>query len=114
MDGENRGEGIEKAYRAMVHGEAEVKTADPVEAVTRSYAQGVTDEFVKPIVITGSAGAPGKPELPVGLIRDDDAVIFYNFRADRARQTTRALAEPGFRQFSDANRPKNLFLLASM
>jgi len=112
MDRDNRWERIEKAYRAMVHGEAEVKTADPVEAVTRSYEQGVTDEFVKPIVITGSAGAPGKTELPVDLIRDDDAVIFYNFRADRARQTTRALAEPGFTQFSDAKRPKNLFFVA--
>src|SRR3989442_8394821 len=112
MDRDNRWERIEKAYRAMVHGEAEGKTADPLEAVTRSYEQGVTDEFVKPIVITESAGAPGKTELPVGLIRDDDAVIFYNFRADRARQTTRALAEPGFRQLSDAKRPKNLFFVA--
>src|SRR5712691_508401 len=112
MDRDNRWERIEKAYRAMVHGEAEGKTADPVEAVTRSYEQGVTDEFVKPIVITGSAGAPGKPDLPACLIRDEDGVIFYNFRADRARQTTRALAEPGFRQFADAKRPKNLFFVA--
>jgi 2,3-bisphosphoglycerate-independent phosphoglycerate mutase len=44
----------------------------------------------------------------VGPIRDDDAVIFFNFRADRARQMTRAIAEPGFKEFADAKRPKNL------
>src|SRR5207245_2818795 len=74
-----------------------------------SYEQGVTDEFVKPIVITrGKQGGAA----PVGLIRDDDAVIFFNFRADRARQTTRALAEPGFDKFADPKRPKNLFFVA--
>jgi 2,3-bisphosphoglycerate-independent phosphoglycerate mutase len=102
MDRDNRWERIEKAYRAMVHGEAGHKHADPVAAVKGSYERGVTDEFVEPVVITDSAGAPR------GLIRDDDAVIFFNFRADRARQTTRALAEPGFDKFADAKRPKNL------
>jgi len=108
MDRDNRWERIEKAYRAMVHGEAEHKSADPVAAIRRSYEQGVTDEFVKPIVITTDGSAP----QPVGLIRDDDAVIFFNFRADRARQTTRALAEPGFHQFADPRRPQNLFFVA--
>src|SRR5947209_5390131 len=112
MDRDNRWERIERAYRAMVHGEAEVRAANPIEAITRSYEQGVTDEFVKPIVITGPAAPSSGPQLPVGRIRDDDAVIFYNFRADRARQTTRALAEPGFTQFADAKRPKNLFYVA--
>jgi 2,3-bisphosphoglycerate-independent phosphoglycerate mutase len=102
MDRDNRWERIEKAYRAMVHGEAGHRHADPVAAVKGSYERGVTDEFVEPVVITDSAGAPR------GLIRDDDAVIFFNFRADRARQTTRALAEPGFDKFADAKRPKNL------
>ena len=54
--------------------------------------------------------APGKPAAPRGMIRDDDAVIFFNFRADRARQITRALAEPGFKEFADPARPKNLAL----
>ena len=49
---------------------------------------------------------------PSGLIRDDDAVIFFNFRADRARQMTRALAEPGFKEFADPQRPKNLCYVA--
>ncbi len=109
MDRDNRWERIERAYRAMVHGEAEYKSPDPIEAIRRSYEQGVTDEFVVPIVITQSAGAQA---APVGLIRDDDAVIFFNFRADRARQTTRALAEPGFDKFADAKRPTNLYLVA--
>jgi 2,3-bisphosphoglycerate-independent phosphoglycerate mutase len=64
---------------------------------------------VKPIVVTKGSGASS---TPVGLIRDDDAVIFYNFRADRARQLTYALAAPDFDKFSDAKRPKNLFFVA--
>ncbi len=73
------------------------------------HCKRVTDEFVKPIVITrgNNLSAP-----PVAMIRDDDAVIFYNFRADRARQMTRALAEPGFDKIVDPKRPKNLFYVA--
>ena len=56
--------------------------------------------------------SPGSPAVPRALIRDDDAVIFYNFRADRARQTTRALVEPGFDKFTDLARPKNLCFVA--
>jgi 2,3-bisphosphoglycerate-independent phosphoglycerate mutase len=114
MDRDNRWERIERAYRAMVHGEAPVKSADPIAAVLASYGRGVTDEFVEPIVITEAvAGAAHSSAAPVGLIHDDDAVIFYNFRADRARQISRALAEPGFDKFADAKRPKNL-LFAGM
>src|SRR5207248_1736567 len=83
---------LEMAYRALTHGEAETKTRDPVAALQKSYEQGVTDEFVKPIVVTKGDGAAAEPD---GLIRSEDAVIFYNFRADRARQMTKALAEPG-------------------
>ena len=109
MDRDNRWERIELAYRALVHGEAETRTNDPVAALQRSYEQGVTDEFVKPIVVTKGTGAAA---VPAGLIRDEDAVIFYNFRADRARQMTRALAEPGFDKFTDNKRPQNLFYAA--
>src|SRR3989475_952440 len=112
MDRDNRWERIERAYRAMVHGEAEYKSSDAIEALRRSYEQGVTDEFVVPIVITESSPSGAAAGLPVGQIRDDDAVIFFNFRADRARQTTRALAEPGFDKFTDPKRPKNLFFVA--
>jgi 2,3-bisphosphoglycerate-independent phosphoglycerate mutase len=117
MDRDNRWERIERAYRAMVHGDAEQKLSDPVEAMRRSYEQGVTDEFVLPAVITdgdpsAALGAGAAGAAPRGLIRDDDAVIFFNFRADRARQTTRALAEPGFDKITDAKRRKNLFYVA--
>ena len=111
MDRDNRWERIEKAYRAMVHGVAEAKFSDPIAAIRTSYEKGVTDEFVVPAVITTEA-VPGKSPVPRGLIRDDDAVIFFNFRADRARQTTRALVEPGFDKFVDPARPKNLDFVA--
>jgi 2,3-bisphosphoglycerate-independent phosphoglycerate mutase len=107
MDRDNRWERIEKAYRAMVHGEAETHSDDPIAAIQRSYEQGLSDEFVEPIGIQRGS----EPE-PVGLIRDDDAVIFYNFRADRARQMTRALLDPAFNGFTDRKRPKNLFFVA--
>ena len=109
MDRDNRWERVEMAYRALVHGEAGTKTSDPVAALQKSYEQGVTDEFVKPIVVTREDGAAA---APVGLIRSDDAVIFHNFRADRARQMTKALAEPGFDKFVDEKRPQNLFYVA--
>ena len=60
MDRDNRWERIERAYRAMVHGEAETKSTDPVAAIRASYEKGVTDEFIIPVVITTEA-APGKP-----------------------------------------------------
>ncbi|HTR48684.1 MAG TPA: 2,3-bisphosphoglycerate-independent phosphoglycerate mutase [Verrucomicrobiae bacterium] len=111
MDRDNRWERVEKAYRAMVHGDAEAKFADPIAAIRASYEKGVTDEFVVPAVVT-TQPAPGKPAVPRGLIRDDDAIIFYNFRADRARQITKALIEPDFKGFADPARPKNLVYVA--
>jgi len=111
MDRDHRWERVEKAYRAIVHGEAEVKFSDPIAAIRSSYEKGVTDEFVIPAVIT-TEPVPGKPAVPRGLIREDDAVIFYNFRADRARQMTRALIEPGFHEFVDPARPQNLVYVA--
>ena len=109
MDRDNRWERIELAYRAMVHGETEARTTDPVAALNASYEGGVTDEFVKPIVVVNDKNVGGKP---VGLIRDDDAIIFYNFRADRSRQMTYALATPDSDKFVDPKRPKNLFYVA--
>jgi 2,3-bisphosphoglycerate-independent phosphoglycerate mutase len=109
MDRDNRWERVELAYRAVVHGQAETQTSDPLAALERSYEQGVTDEFVKPVVITSGTGASAKP---VAQVRDEDAVIFFNFRADRARQMTLALASPDFDKFTDPKRPKNLFFVA--
>src|SRR5260370_791040 len=109
MDRDNRWERVELAYRALVHGEAETRTDDPIAALQRRYEPDVTDEFIKPIVVTKGSGTEA---APAGLIRDDDAVIFFTFRTDRARQTTYALAAPEFDKFSDAKRPKNLFYVA--
>jgi 2,3-bisphosphoglycerate-independent phosphoglycerate mutase len=111
MDRDNRWERIEKAYRAMTHGDAATKSANPIAAVRASYERDVSDEFFVPAAIT-TESAPGKPAVPRGPIRDEDAAIFFNFRADRARQTTRALAEPGFDKFTDAGRPKKLCYVA--
>ena len=109
MDRDNRWERVERAYRAVVHGESELRASDPIEAVRRSYESGVTDEFAAPVVMTARAG-PAAP--PLACIRDEDAVIFFNFRADRARQMTRAIAEPGSDKFADPARPKNLCFVA--
>ncbi len=87
MDRDRRWERIAKAYNAMVFADAEGgKTADPVQGMKDSYNRGVTDEFVIPFVCTDKSGQP------LATIRDDDACICFNFRADRVRQITRALA----------------------
>src|SRR5215510_13771454 len=95
MDRDNRWERIEKAYRAMVLGEAPHSEIGPIVALQESYERAITDEFVEPVVIAKEV-RHGQSGVPVGLIRDDDAVIFYNFRADRARQMTKALVKPSF------------------
>jgi 2,3-bisphosphoglycerate-independent phosphoglycerate mutase len=96
MDRDNRWDRVEKAYKAMVCGEGETALSS-AEAISASYAAGVNDEFVLPTVITpGGAGA----------VRDGDGFIFFNFRSDRAREITRALALPQFDGFGRANPPK--------
>lgn len=92
MDRDNRWERTEKAYRALVRGEGK-PVRDPLAAVADAYAQGETDEFVEPRVLVDEAGEP------VGRMRDGDGVIYFNFRADRARQLTRALADDAFTGF---------------
>ena len=91
MDRDRRWDRVEKAWRAMVLGEG-VVAEDPVEAVRRSYAQDVTDEFVLPVVIHEGG-------RPVATLQDGDSALFFNFRADRARQLTAALTLPGFDGF---------------
>ncbi len=98
MDRDKRWERIERAYRMLIHGEGE-RASDPLAVIRKSYDRGVTDEFVEPIVISRGDG------IPVATIQDGDSVIFFNFRADRARQLTSALAVPGFDDFPTANRP---------
>ncbi|MGH9328467.1 MAG: 2,3-bisphosphoglycerate-independent phosphoglycerate mutase [Terriglobia bacterium] len=103
MDRDNRWERIQKAYDAMVNGEGN-KAPDPMAAVKEFYQQGITDEFMLPIVVTEN-------HQPVSLIRSGDAVMFFNFRADRARQTTRALTQPDLVTFPRRNFPEDLFYL---
>lgn len=96
MDRDKRWERIEKAYRAMVYGEGKL-TSDPVKAVEKSYQEEVTDEFIKPIVVSED----GNPLS--GRIRQKDVGIFFNFRADRARQLSYVLSEKDFREFDKGN-----------
>ncbi len=99
MDRDNRWERTRRAYDLLVSGVGE-RAEDPLAAIRSSYERGVTDEFVEPVVITRGAGGP-----PVATIRGGDAVIFFNFRADRARQLTRALAVADFEGFPVPDRP---------
>lgn len=87
MDRDKRWERTQRGFDAMVRGEG-IKTTDPVAAVRDSYAKGVTDEFIEPIVVVNSDGSPA------GQIRDNDSCFFFNYRADRGRQLTRALTDP--------------------
>jgi 2,3-bisphosphoglycerate-independent phosphoglycerate mutase len=102
MDRDKRWERTELAYRLLVEGEGE-RFSDPLHSIEVAYEKGLTDEFVLPIAITGVDGT-------VRTIREGDAVIFFNFRPDRARQITRALAIEGFSEFPTPNRPKLQFV----
>jgi 2,3-bisphosphoglycerate-independent phosphoglycerate mutase len=95
MDRDRRWDRTRRAWVAIVRGEGKRAPA-AVPVVEESYRAGVTDEFLEPAVITDAAGAP------VATLQSDDSVIFFNFRADRARQMTRALA---FEQFDGFDRP---------
>jgi len=87
MDRDRRWERVEKAFTAMVEGKGEGGTyVDPVQGVKDSYNKGTTDEFILPFVCVDNRGES------LARIRDEDACIDFNFRADRARQITRALA----------------------
>ncbi len=101
MDRDKRWARTGKAYTAMVLGEA-AHAKDPLEAVRDSYSRGVTDEFVEPVVISD------QQETPLSTIGDEDAVIFFNFRADRARQLTRALTDPSLDGIPRSSMPQRL------
>lgn len=96
MDRDKRWERVEKAYRAMVYGEGKL-TSDPVKAVEESYNEEVTDEFIKPIVVCPD----GNPLS--GRIKEKDVGIFFNFRADRARELSYVLSEKDFKEFDRGN-----------
>ncbi len=96
MDRDNRWDRVERAYRAMVYGEGN-PAASAVEGVAASYDNGVTDEFVEPIVVM-------EDSKPVAVIKENDSIIFYNFRPDRAREITRAFCADDFDGFERGKR----------
>jgi len=99
MDRDRRWERVERAWKALVEGEArEVPSGSA--GVARSYTEGVTDEFVEPLKVAGVDGR----------MRDGDAVIFFNFRPDRAREITRALVDPAFDGFARSATPALRFV----
>ena len=99
MDRDRRWERTEKAYRTYVCGEGK-RSPDPRQALEEAYHLGETDEFVQPVTITGESGEP------LALIRENDSVIFYNFRPDRLRQLSRALSDEQFAHFERGPAPR--------
>jgi 2,3-bisphosphoglycerate-independent phosphoglycerate mutase len=85
MDRDKRWERVKLAYDAMVNGTGE-KATDAVEAIEKSYAQNITDEFIKPTVITEN-------DQPIATIKNDDVVVCFNFRTDRCREITQVLTQ---------------------
>lgn len=102
MDRNNNWNRVEKAYLLLTEGRGE-QIQDPFKYLQDSYAKGVTDEYIEPAVIMEGREAP-----PV--IKDDDSVIFFNFREDRAREITRAFTLPGFDKFKRDNMLKLEFV----
>ena len=92
MDRDNNWDRIQKAYDSLVSGTG-VQATDAVKAMEASYADGVTDEFVLPTVITDEVGKP------VSVVKENDSVIFFNFRPDRAREITRVFCDDAFNGF---------------
>jgi 2,3-bisphosphoglycerate-independent phosphoglycerate mutase len=99
MDRDKRWDRVALAWAALVHGEGH-RAASGVAAMEASYARDEGDEFVKPTVIVNGDGKP------VGPVRDGDAILFFNFRADRAREITRAFTEDGFKEFDRRIAPR--------
>jgi len=105
MDRDKRWERVEKAYRAMVYGEGPTYR-NAIQCVEDSYEHGIYDEFVLPSVMVREDGSP------IATIRDEDAIIFYNFRPDRAIQISNTFTNEDFRSFDRGPKhPKNLFFV---
>ncbi len=104
MDRDNRWERIKLAYDAMV-GLSPETFQDPVVALQSSYANNITDEFVKPAVAVDSQGHP------IGAVKKNDILLFWNFREDRARELSKAFISKEFNHFVRRNYPENLYLV---
>jgi len=99
MDRDRRWQRVKVAYDMLTLGEAEFSAPSAVLGLEMAYARGETDEFVKPTVIVPAGESAAR-------MQDDDAIVFMNFRSDRARQMTRAFIEPGFGEFERKFLPK--------
>jgi 2,3-bisphosphoglycerate-independent phosphoglycerate mutase len=93
MDRDERWERVKLSYDVMVNGIGE-KSTDAVESMVKSYEEGITDEFIKPIVMVD------KNNDPVAKIEEEDVIVFFNFRTDRGRQITRALSQEEFPEYN--------------
>jgi 2,3-bisphosphoglycerate-independent phosphoglycerate mutase len=101
MDRDKRWDRVARAFGAMVLGDG-AKFRSAAEAVRKSYERGVTDEFIEPVTIVDERNQP------IGLVRDDDSIVMYNYRADRAREITMAFTDRALEQPSRSLVPKNL------
>ena len=107
MDRDQRWSRVEKAYNAIVLGMGE-KVKDCNECILKTYSKKITDEFVLPAVIVDDSGEA------IGKIKDDDSIIFFNFRPDRARELTRALVDRDFKGFDRKKAVKTHFVSMTM
>ena len=98
MDRDKRWERVQKAYEAVAEGSPQSSAPGPVEAMQASYDEGVTDEFVVPVAFDERG------------VQEGDAVIFFNFRPDRARELTRAIVDESFDGFDRASHPRVNFV----
>lgn len=98
MDRDTRWDRVEQAYQLYTEGKG-AEHSDPLQALQDAYESGQTDEFVKPLLIRGVNNPDHIVQKRDGVIRDGDGVILFNFRADRAREITRAFTEEPFKGF---------------
>ena len=106
MDRDKRWERVAEAYALIVDGIGSHRSRTAAEALDAAYARGESDEFVRATAIADASSEPTR-------VRDGDVVVFMNFRADRARQLTRALTDPAFDGFARARQPKLAAVTAS-
>lgn len=107
MDRDNHWERTQIAYEAIVNGQAKEKFYDPMEAIQKSYDRQVYDEQFFPVVMVD------KDNQPLGMVKPEDSVVFFNFRSDRARQLTKAFVLPGFDKF-EREYLKDIYFVAMM
>tara|TARA_R100000935_G_scaffold58911_1_gene99586 strand:- start:17024 stop:18538 length:1515 start_codon:yes stop_codon:yes gene_type:complete len=105
MDRDKRWERTAKAYDALVNGNG-TNSTNAVESIKKSYANGITDEFLEPIILT-------KNDKPKATIEKDDVVVFFNFRTDRGRQLTEVLSQENFEEFGMHKMPLHFVTLTN-